>query len=106
MVKVYPKIKNLIELKRSYYSTLYGQVRKRIKDAGGEQGGRNWSKNVDIVTSELAGEWEPKFADAARQLDKMDAEVPDGDSRFRFDNFKRDIDRVLSKLREAKSASN
>ena len=106
VVKVYPKLRELINLKSSYSSTLYGQVRKRIKDAGGEQGGRSWSKNVDIVTGELAGEWEPKFADAVRQLDKMDAEVPDGDSRFRFDNFKRDIDSVLNKLREAKRASN
>jgi len=104
--KVYPRIKKLFELKRSYSSTLYGQVQKRIKEAGGESGGRNWSKNVEIVTGEMAAEWEPKFADAARQLDEMDAEVPDGDSRFLFDNFKRDIDRVLNKLRAAKRASN
>ena len=100
VAKVYPRIKDIIELKRSYSSTLYGQVQKRIKEAGGELGGRNWSKNVDIVTGEMAEEWEPKFADAARRLDEMNAEVPDGDSRFLFDNFKRDVGRVLNKLRE------
>ena len=52
--KVYPRIKDIIELKRSYSSTLYGQVQKRIKEAGGELGGRNWSENVDIVTGEMA----------------------------------------------------
>ncbi len=105
VAKVYPRIKDIIELKRSYSSTLYGQTQKRIRAEGGEQGGMNWSKTVDIITGELAEEWEPKFADAVRRLDEMDSEVPDGDSRFLFDNFKRDVGRILNKLRKAKGTS-
>ena len=105
VAKVYPRIKNLIELKRSYSSTLYGQTQKRIRAEGGEQGGRNWSKTVDIITGELAEEWEPKFADAVRRLDEMDSEVPDGDSRFWFDNLKREVGHMLNKLRKAKGTS-
>ena len=103
--KVYPRIKELVDLKRRYYSTLYGQTRKRIQAEGGNQGGRNWSRNMDIVAGEMAEEWEPKFADAVRQLNQMESEVPDGDSRFRFDNFKRDIGMVLDKLRKIRGTS-
>lgn len=105
--KVYPRIKELVKLKHNYYSALYDLERKRIKDARDEQDGRYRGKNLrDIVAGELAEEWEPKFVDAISQLDKMDEEVPDGDSRFRFDNFKRDVGSVLNKLREARKASN
>ena len=105
--KVYPRIKELVNLEHNYYSALYDLERKRIKDARDEQDGRYRGKNLrDIVAGELAEEWEPKFVDAISQLDKMDEEVPDGDSRFRFDNFKRDVGSVLNKLREARKASN
>ena len=101
VARVHPQIKEIIKLKSSYYNTLYDQTRKRIRAEGGEQGGRNWSRNVDIVTGELAEEWGPKFVAATHQLDQMDADVPDGDSRFRFDNLKRDIGRILDSLRKA-----
>ena len=102
--KVHPRIKELINLKSRYYSTLYSQTRNRIQAEGGEQGGRNWSKNVDIVAGELAEEWAPKFADMARQLELMDAEVPDGDSRFRFDNLKDSTNKLLKQLQAARES--
>jgi len=102
--QVYPRIKGFIDLRRKFYSTLYRTVNKRIKDAGGEGGGRNWSRNVDAVTGEMAGEWEPKIADAFRQLDQMSAEVPDGDSRFQFDNFKNALGKTLRDLRSARKS--
>ena len=102
--RVHPQIKKLIKLKSCYYDTLYDQTRKRIQAEGGEQGGRNWSRTVDIITGELAEEWEPKFAAAARQLDQLDADVPYGDSRFRFDNLKNSTNKLLRQLQAARES--
>ena len=102
--QVYPRIKGFIDLRSRFYSELYRTVNRRIKDAGGESGGRNWSRNVDAVTGEMAEEWEPKIAEAVRQLDQMSAEVPDGDSRFQFDNFRRSIGEMLKRQRKARDS--
>ena len=95
--EVYPKIKGYEQLKRNFYSTLYRQVEARIAAEGGDRSG--WSRNTAIVYGELAGEWEPKIADAVEKLDAIDADIPNGDSRFQFEIIKKAMGELLRRLR-------
>ena len=102
VAKVLPRSNEFGRLKGEFYRKLYARARKRIADEGTKASGSNWDKHVGIAFGELADEWEPKFADIARQLEMMDSEVPNGDSRFKFDNLKSSVGNMLRRFQEGR----
>ena len=93
--KVLPRINEISRGLENFQRLLYKLARERLREAGVEENSTTWNKYVDVAYGELADEWEPKFAEAARRLDMMEADVPAGDSRFMFDKFKRWTSRKL-----------
>ena len=100
VAKVLPRANEFGRLKGDFYRKLYARARKRIADEGTKASGSNWDKHVGITFGELADEWEPKLADVARPLELMDSEVPNGDSRFKFDNPKSSVGNMLRRFQE------